>query len=195
MFNKFLIGILTFGLTAFILANTYEVVYNQDIPVVSAVQKMKSQSVINKTISYYQSSGSKQYDVQTGALGELDYLSLPTIDSRVYIGRERLINGEWYFRPNNVHYYPLNYDESGDIGDYLLYSKKSWRAIPLPESLQIGDDIQITNSFNKTTSFKIEDRQILPFNKPYVVSDSGLRQIIMIVEDQENSVYYIYTAR
>ena len=53
----------------------------------------------------------------------------------------------------------------------------------------------MTNTRGKTTSFAIEDKQVLPQGEPYIASDTGLRQIILLVEDQERDVYYIFTAR
>lgn len=195
LFNKVLIGIVTAIFTAMIFLNTAEVVFNKDIPVVQAIKPLESQKVVNDILNFYSVAGEKEYDVKTGALGELDFAYLPSIDARVFIARERQIDDTWYFRPNNIHYIPLNYDALGDVGDYLFYTSKSWRAVHAPEELQIGDELRVTNTRSKTISFSITDKQILPHDALYVPSDTGLRQIILVVDDPVNDVYYIYTAR
>ena len=195
MFTKVLIGLLTAILTVTILASTVEVIYNLDLPVVRAIEPIESGVTIDKLIKTYSASGVKTYAVKTGALGELDYLTIPAINSRVFIARERKVDGDWYLRPNNIHSIPLNYDSLNNPGDYLFYTKRSFNSIPDPASLEIGDELQVTNTRGKTTSFAIEDKQVLPQGEPYIASDTGLRQIILLVEDQERDIYYIFTAR
>ena len=195
MFAKLIIGIVTALLTAMILASTVEVIYNVDLPVVRAIEPIESGVTIDKLLQTYSASGVKTYTTKTGALGELDYLTVPALGARVFIARERKVEGEWYLRPNNIHSIPLNYDAFNNPGDYLFYTKKSFNAIPEPENLEIGDELQITNVRGKTTSFAVEDKQVLPQGEPYIASDTGLRQIILLVEDQEQDVYYIFTAR
>lgn len=195
LLNKIIIGILTAFFTALIFLNTFEVVFNRDIPFVQAIKPLETQGAVNEILSFYSVSGTKEYDVKTGALGELDFAYFPSIDSQVYIARERQIKDKWYYRPNNIHYIPLNYDALGDIGDYIFYTSKSWRAIGLPQDLEIGDEMRVTNTRSKTVSFEIVDMQILPQDTPFVPDDSGLRQIILMVDDPQNDVYYIYIAR
>ena len=195
MFIKILIGLLTAALTATILASTVEVIYNVDLPVVRAIEPIESGVTIDKLIQTYSASGVKTYTTKTGALGELDFLTIPALGSRVFIARERKIDGDWFLRPNNIHSIPLNYDAFNNPGDYLFYTKKSFNSIPDPANLEIGDELQVTNTRGKSTSFAIEDKQVLPQGEPYIASDTGLRQIILLVEDQDANVYYIFTAR
>jgi hypothetical protein len=195
MFGKIIVGIITILLSALILMSTYEVLFNYDLPVVQAIKPLQSQSVIKKTISNSQAAGEKTYSSKVGALGEVDYITLPTINSRAFIARERLIGDKYYYRPNNLHYLGLNRDANGDIGDYLLYTSKSFRTIPVPDALQIGDEIVITNTRGKSKAFFIEDKQILPYEEPYVVADDGRRQINIVVDDPQNQVYFLFVAR
>lgn len=195
MFAKTFIGLCTALLTLLILASTVEVLYNVDLPVVRALEPIESGVTIDKLLRSYSTSETKRYVVKTGALGDLDYLTIPALGTRVFIARERKIDEQWYLRPNNIHSIPLNYDEFDNPGDYLFYTKKGFNSIPEPANLEIGDEIQITNTRGKTTAFAVEDKQVLPQGEPYIASDTGLRQIILLVEDRQSDVYYIFTAR
>lgn len=195
MFTKLIVGFLTFLLTSFILINTYEVVFNKDIPFANAIAPLRSQRIINNTISYFENGGDKMYSAPTGSLGEPDYLYIPSTDSRVFVARERKIDGEWYYRPNNFHYISLNQDESGVTGDLLLYTTKGFRTIPQPSGVEIGDEIAVTNQRGKTTSFAVTDVQVLPLDETYIVPDSDVRQLVIIVDDPEKEIFYLFVAR
>ncbi len=183
-------------LTLFVILNSWEVLSNIDIPYINSVKKLELQKPINSIIGFSNDSGNRKvFSDDTPSIGDLDYLFIPSTGDRVFIGRERLIDNQWSYRPNNIHYHILNYDDKGLEGDYLMYTTKSWRTIPNPEQIQVGDSINLFSTIGRSYDFVIFERKILSYDDLVVPEASEKRQLIILIEDSENDIYYSFLAR
>jgi hypothetical protein len=185
----------SFFFTVFIVLNTWEVFNNVDLPNINSIQKFQAGEVIDSIIKISSEENTlKYFDTNTASMGELDYMFFPEVSHRVFISKERYNNG-WLQKINNIHYRILNYDKKGVEGDYFFYTSKSWRTISKPENIQIGDTIEIHNQNGKSFEFVIFEKKILNFQSIFVPEASGKRQLIIVVADNSNNVYYSFLAR
>lgn len=189
------IAVAFFLITVFILINTYEVAFTQDIPFAQSLVKMQMQQPIDTVINYYRNGGPKEFSQRPPNLGTLDYLYIPSTNVRVYLSRERRIGNDWYQRPNNAHYLSLNTDLNGITGDYLIYTNKSWRTLPNPDDLEVGDKMSLISTRSNQEDYIVQEKFVLKYADKFIAEDSQSGQIIFLVEDSKNDTYYAYLAR
>jgi hypothetical protein len=197
---KLTILVLSLGLTVFILASTYEVVANTDIPYINSLSPIVAQDAVNKIVRYNQEAGDKDFgNKRYVSPGNLDYLYFPKQNTRLFTGKARKIpettTGDWYMKPNNAHYIVLNKDKYGTEGDYLFYTNQSWRTIPNADLINIGDKVELVNSRGDLYPFAVTDRQLLLNNDAYISTQTNDRQIILIVDYPEQNAYFAFTIR
>ena len=197
---KFSILVFSLAITAFILASTFEVIANVDVPYVNSIQPIVAQDAVNKIVKYNQEAGLKDFgNKKYVSLGTLDYLYFPTQNVRVFTGKARQIpeksDGKWYMKPNNAHYVILNRDRNGIEGDYLFYTNQSWRTIPNSDLMSVGDKVQLVNTRGDLFQFAITDRQTLADSDPYISTQTQNRQIILIVDNPADNSYFAFTIR
>jgi len=191
-----LVCMTSFSLTVFVILNSWEVTSNIDLPIIDSVKQLELQDPINSIIQFSEDSNNRKvFSTDTPSIGDLDYLQISSTGDRVFIGRERFIDGKWSYRPNNIHYHILNYDDKGLEGDYLMYTSKSWRTIPEPELVQVGDTITIFGVNGRSYDFVIFEKKVLRYDDLIVPEASDRRQITILVEDSQNDVYYTFLAR
>lgn len=199
-FYKLIILIFSLGITIFILASTFEVIANADLPYINSINPIVAQEAVNKVVKYSNESGIKDFgNKKYFSLNTLDYLYFPTQNVRVFTGKARQIpenpNGKWYMKPNNAHYIVLNRDKNGIEGDYLFYTNQSWRTIPNADLMSIGDKVQLVNTRGDLFQFTITDRQVLNNDDPYISTQTQDRQLILIVDNPKENSYFAFTIR
>jgi len=175
--------------TGYVFINTYEVVFNKDIPFANSVSKFVAQSEIKAVIN--------QFDIKPDAgpqnnavIGRLQYLQFPALNSNLYLEERRVINGTWYVRPNLAHYIGLDKDNNGVILDFLIYADSSWRTIAQPNQIEIGTDVNLFHDDHEMASYRVAEKQVLPIQSVFIASKTQARQIILIIEDTQHAVYY-----
>jgi hypothetical protein len=197
---KLSILIFSLGLTIFIIASTYEVSANTDIPYVQSISPISAQDAVNKIVKYSQEAGLKDFgNKRYVSLGTLDYIFFPAQRIRVFAGKDRKIpetsEGKWYMKPNNAHYIVLNRDKNGVEGDYLFYTNQSWRTIPNADLINLGDKVQLANTRGDTYVFTVSDRQVLTNSDSYISTQSNDRQLILVVDYPEQNAYFAFTLK
>jgi hypothetical protein len=199
-FIKLTILVFSLGITVFIISSTFEVIANVDVPYINSINPIVAQDAVNKIVKYNQEAGVKDFgNKKYISIGTLDYLYFPTINARVFTGKARQIpekpDGKWYMKPNNAHYIVLNYDKNGVEGDYLFYTNQSWRTIPNPSLISIGDKVQLVNTRGDLFQFAVTDLQALNNSDPYISTQTLDRQLILIVDSPSENAYYAFTLR
>lgn len=188
---KLLFAGLSVAFTAFVFMNTYEVVFNRDIVLASSVRKVTIQQQIKDII--------QQFDIQSAAragasshaeYSKLQSLQIPALESTLYLEEKRVIDGQWYARPNLGHVVGLNKDERGITVDFLIYAISGWRSLPAPNQIETGMDINLLHNGRQLSAFKVAEKKVLPLTSAFVAGKSDKRQIILLIEDPGNRVYY-----
>lgn len=189
----FVFGLLSLLFTVFVLINTYEVIFNRDIPFAYAVRKIDTQDVVNKEIKEFDVRRDNRAIGNAAALGDLEYLEIPSLKIRVSLEEARKIGNLWYQRPNVAHYVGLNKDHLGNIVDYLIYTDRSWRTLPYTNELGEGTEIKIHTTKGFSTSFVVSEKAVSPLEKSFIVNKTDNRQIVLIVDDPTIKGYYGYS--
>lgn len=190
---KFFIVALSMSFTAFVFMNTYEVVFNRDVAVANSVRQFAMQDQLANII--------KQFDIEPEANSEkvnakyerLAYLQFPSLSANLYLEERRVINGSWYVRPNLAHYIELNKDSRGVAVDYLVYARSSWQTIATPNDIELGSDVRLFHDGQKVATFKVQEKEVLPFSSSFVAGKSESRQIILLIEDPDSRTYFAYS--
>lgn len=191
--QKLIFGLASFTFTLFIFANAFEVLANQDIPLGMSLNQMEIQEPINKIVSEYKiKQGNKDIDINLD-IGIIDLIEIEELDIKSIVEEARNINDIWYQRPSMAQYIELNYDKFNNPVDYLIYLKKSWRTIPHTSNIEIGNTVNISTKKGQSISYSVESIKILNYNDIFVASKSDKRQIILLIEDTNNSIYYGYS--
>jgi hypothetical protein len=187
---KFLLASVSLFLTAFVFLNTYEVVFNKDIVMASSIQRATAQTQINATVAQFDIKPEAGQDHSNSAYGKLGRIVIPALDSSLNLEEKRVVNGQWYMRPSMGHVIGLNKDDHGTTVDYLIYAARSWRTFPSPNQIEPGMDVKLFHDGHNTSLFKVAEKKVLPLDSVFVPSKSGERQIILLIEDPANGVFY-----
>ncbi len=190
---KMSVFLVTFGFTAFIFANTYEVVFNRDIALVSSVKASANQTAINGTIKDFETRISSDSTDAVPALDKINRIEIPALDIELTTEEARRIDGEWYARPSTAHYMGLNKNKYGVSVDYLIYTIQSWRTLQSPQQIEQGMEVVFYYGSGASTSLEVTEKKVLSFERSLLVSKSEKRQILLLVEDQAEAVYYGYS--
>jgi hypothetical protein len=176
-----------------VFLNTYEVVFNRDIPGANSVKKVTAQDQVWAIIDQFDIQPEAGWKSNHAGYKKLEYLQVPSISTNLYLEEKRIIDNSWYTRLNMGHYLGLNKDERNITVDYLIYVISSWRTIPQPNEIEKGVDINLFHDGRKVSAFKVEEKEILPLHTTFVASKSENRQIILLIEVPDEEVYYAYS--
>jgi phosphotransferase system IIB component len=191
--NKIGFALVTFAFTTFVLLNTYELVFNQDIAVANSIRKVAAQEAIKNAVQDFSSKAlSDEINASTG-FNNLDHLEIPALKMQLKIEEARKVNNEWYERPGAAHYIELNKNNHGAPIDYLFYTTQSWRTINEPDHIEKGMEVDVFFGSNDTAAFVVVDKKIAPLTQSLLVGKLDTRQILLIIENPENSIYYGYS--
>lgn len=187
---KLLLAGISLCFTAFVFMNTYEVVFNRDIVLADSVRKFTAQERVDEII--------KQFDIRpvegrrsnNAEYVKLQYIQIPALESNLYLEEKRVINGQWYARPNLGHVVGLNKDDRNITVDYLIYAISSWQTLPEPNQIEVGMDVRLFHDGRQLAMFKVGEKKALPLHSTFVAEKSEKRQIILLIEDPDNGIYY-----
>lgn len=186
---KIVFGGFSLALTALIFANTYEVVYDRDIPIANSVMPLNAQIPIDGVVKDFAiKQGANQGSVNS-SLQALESLEIPAIKVRLQLEEARKIDGRWYSRPSHGSYLGLNKDLDGATVDYVVYVRESWQTLPDGGQLEPGMEVELYHSKGSKLLFVVESKQVVDISRPLVVGKMENRQIILIVENANKSRY------
>ncbi len=187
---KLLLLSVSLGFTVFVFMNTYEVVFNKDIPIADSVQKMAAQAPIAAIVKQFDILPDQSQGERNAEYAHLQYIQLPAIKSTLNLEEKRVIDGQWYARPNLGHYVGLDKDDHNITIDYLIYAISSWRTLPSPNQIDIGMDVDVFHDNGQQANYKVAEKKVLPLGTNFVASKSDTRQIVLLVEDPGAGTYY-----
>jgi hypothetical protein len=181
--------------TVFVFLNTYEVVFNRDIVFGISIRRMTIQTVLTNVVREFevkQQVTTTETD-ETSSLEGMTSFEIPALKTKVTVEEGRKLNGQWYQRPSLAHDVGLNKDAKGTTVDYLVYTRKSWRTIPDPRQVEEGMEIDFYYKGGGKSAFRVAEKKALPLNRSFIVNKTEDRQILLVVEDPDNTIYYGYS--
>lgn len=193
IFPRLALAAISLLVTAFVFLNTYEVVFNDDIPFANSIRKFETQDQINAIIKQFDIKPEEGRSETNAPYSKLRYLQIPAIATNLYLEEKRVINGLWYQRPSLGHYIGLNKDDHDVTVDYLIYTSASWQTIRNPDQIEPGMDVKLVHDDFATSTFKVAEKKVLPQYASFVAGKSQERQIILLIEDTANKAYYAFS--
>lgn len=191
-FPKLLLASVSLFFTSYFFLNTYEVVFNKDIVVANSIHPAVAQGPINNMVEQFDIKPEADPDTTNSVYERLSRIVIPAIDSTLYLEEKRTINHQWYIRPSMGHVVGLNKDDDGITLDHLIYTERSWRTFPSPNQIEQGMEVKLFHDGNLSL-FKVAEKKVLPLNEIFVPSKTEQRQIVLLVEDPANNVYYAFS--
>jgi hypothetical protein len=189
-----LLAAVSFGFTAFVYLNTYEVLADRQVPFGIALQRMAGQAVINNAIREFAAKpGNVQGYVDISKLDDMQYFEIPSLRVRVSLESGRKINGEWFQRPSLAEFLGLNKNDQGIPIDCLIYTAASWRTIPDPAQVEPGMAVTIFHKGGDQSRFHVVEKQVASFDRSFLVDKTNSRQILLLVEEPKYGAYYGYS--
>lgn len=179
--------------TVYIVINTWEILANTDLPIAHSVEKSNLDPIINYITSDFGTKLDTRYIDSNAKLDELAYLEIPALKTRLYLEEARKINNHWYIRPTLGGYIGLNTDTRGNTIDYLIYTKKSWALIPYTDELELGTAVTLFTKKGYKTNFEISEKHIKKYEEKNVIAKSDKRQLVLLIDDADNRLYYVYS--
>lgn len=188
--HKVLFAMVAFSFTAFVFMNTYEVVFNKDVVLAKSVTQFVPQGAINTATKDFDIEITSETADAHPALENMDRIEFPATKTQLKLEEARRIDGMWYQRPSAVHYVGLNKNQFGVAVDYLLYTTKSWRTLPAPEQIEQGMEARVFYGSGAVSTFEVAEKKVFPHDKSPLLSKSEERQMLFIVDDPDQGVYY-----
>lgn len=189
-FAKLLLAGASLCFTTFVFMNTYEVVFNKDIVIADSVRKVAAQEQIDAIIDQFDIRPVEGRRNNNAEYVKLQYIQIPALESNLYLEEKRVINGLWYARPNLGHVVGLNKDDRNITVDYLIYAISSWQTLPAPNQIEVGMDVNLFHDGRQMATFKVAEKKVLSFRSTFVAEKAKNRQVILLIEDPGNGVYY-----
>jgi hypothetical protein len=189
-FSKLLLAFLSLAATTFVFMNTYETVFNKDVIFANSVKKVVAQDQINAIIQEFSGSFDDARDDTNSEYKRLESIQIPALTSTLYLEEKRIISGNWYVRPSMGHFVALDKDSRGIAVDYLIYTVSSWQTIAAPNQIEEGMDVKLYHDNHALTMYRVAEKKVLPMETTFVPSKSSKRQLILVIEDPQNQVYY-----
>lgn len=184
---------LTFVFTGYISLNTWEIMANTDLPIANSVEKSNLNSVINYLTTDFGTKLDTRYIDSNSKLGELAYLEIPSLKTRLYFEEARKLCDHWYIRPTFGGYIGLNTDSRGNTIDYLVFAKKTWSLIPYTDELELGTAVILYTKRGYKVNFEISEKHIKKYDEKIVIAKSDKRQLVLLIDDPDNRLYYGYS--
>lgn len=183
----------TFLFTAMVFLNTYEVVFNRDIAFADSIQSMAAQRTINGVAKEFATKNLTDEINASAALDNMDHLEISSLSTRLHIEEARKIDDQWYARPDSLHSVELNKNQHGAGIDYLLYGVQSWRTVADPNRIEKGMDVEVYFAGGMALTFTVKDKKTLSIDQSLLVDTSDARQILIIIENAKQGIYYGYS--
>ncbi len=187
---KATVFLMTFGFTAFIFANTYEVVFNRDIAFANSIRPSANRVALDGVVKDFESRISSNSTDTVPALSNINRLEIPALDIQLEVEEARQIDSDWYARPSTAHYVGLNKNKYGVNVDYLMYVIESWRTFQTPEQIEQGMEVILSYGSGASTVLEVTEKKLLPLDRSLLIGKSENRQILLLIEDQVEAVYY-----
>ena len=193
LFLKSLVVTVSLSFMSLVFLNTFEIVFNKDVVIANSIQPVDAHKQIEAIISQFDIKPEEGRTKTNSDYKKLEYVQIPALASNVYLEEKRIVANQWYSRVNMGHYLGLNKDDRGITVDYLIYTVSSWRTIANPNQIEQGMDVKLFYDGRKQSVFSVEEKKVLPMQTTFVASKAQNRQIILLIEDQKQAVYYAYS--
>jgi hypothetical protein len=177
-----------------VFANSYELAFGQDLPFVKALEPVSINTVLPVDRAKDISLATLPGTVREGGFGTPQALKLPSLGVKTELVPAFYENNHWLGRLNAGHYYILTPSKSNNIGSTLIYMRAGWRSVPSNATLKVGDNLFLDTNREWRYMFRIDQVNTYSYTDKYVLEDSVLPKLTVVIEDEQNQVNHIISA-
>lgn len=134
--GTYFVMLLCGSVTVYIFAASYELVFNHDLPFISAVNAVNITSLSRVILPY-----SEVDQTDLGNYGRPQFMKIPARTTKVTLAPGINTGDNFLARANTGHYLLTTSPRNGQIGDMAIYLRSSWRTFTGAEGLKPGDNI------------------------------------------------------
>ncbi|HXH26604.1 MAG TPA: hypothetical protein VNG90_01785 [Candidatus Acidoferrum sp.] len=180
-------------LTVYLFASSYETIFNVDLPIVDAVTTVQLQP-FNRVLEGFRLTS--QTDV--GNFGVPQMLKLPNYGIRMVLApaivADQANDNKFLARANTGHYALTSAVNNGDIGNMVIYYRKSWRTDDNPGQMQVGDNLFVDTDRGWRYFFRINSTKIVSGSDTYISQTDATTQLIVVAQDSKTGLLYVSQA-
>lgn len=165
------------SLTVFILANSYEIAFSHDLPVIDAYAPVDLNPL--KDSLGKQSLGDMTSSNRFGDFGRLETMKISKPITKLTLVPALKDKDKWLARANAGHFLILSPPKNGGLGDLAIYIRQSWRTINQPQQLANDGNIFIDTDHHWRYTYKIDQIINLAPDSQYIFSSSKTSQLLI----------------
>jgi hypothetical protein len=179
---------LSFALTVFIFLNSYEVVFNKDLPYISAVKTVNLDSI---QASYPLSPQIDSPTFDTKTFGDPISLKVSGGKAKVSLVPAIFNDNKWLARSNagQITSFTIN----GFSDNLFVYMREDVRTIQTVRQVRPGDNMQMDTVDGFRYLFRVSDVQTIGTNSPFILQKTQKPQIFIVIQDKNQTRNQIIT--
>lgn len=182
------------AITTFVFANSYELAFGKDLPYVQALEPVHVKKFLPENKVAEISIATLPGTVREGGFGTPETLKLPSQGAKVEMVPAVYKDNEWLGRLNAGHYYILTSSKNNNIGTTFVYVREGWRSVADASAIKTGENIFIDTNREWRYMFRIDQVNTYRYTDNYIVEDSVLPKLVLVIDDAVNQVNYIVSA-
>ncbi|HWZ65858.1 MAG TPA: hypothetical protein VNX65_03600 [Patescibacteria group bacterium] len=165
-------------ITLFVFASSYSTTFNRPLMFIDAVS-----NVDLRPFDRFLQSYKPEFQTEVGNYGKPQYLKLPSQKLRMILAPAAKVNGQFVARANAGHYAITSSPKNGNLGDTIIYYRKSWRTNDRPQRSKIGDNIFIDTDRGWRYFYRIDETKTIAVSAPYIARSTPAAGLLLAAVD------------
>lgn len=188
IFSSF--ALLSFFISANVYASSYELLFNQDLPIVSSLTKFSYRDLL-VSLERDNSSVGQPLTGFVGDNGEPKELRLPQPEAKLaLVPAVKSIQGDFLVRASTGHFFMTAPAKDGTLADVVVYAKRDWRSLPTNAGISIDDNIFLDTTKDWRYVYRIVEAVEGDQASRYVMPTSRRSGIILVIEGPNGAEIY-----
>ncbi len=178
-------------LTLFIFANSYETAFNRNLPYADAISRVNLYPVQAAAAT---ATDPGIINERKGTYGAPTTLKIAARQVKLNLAPVIYDDGNFNARSNTGHYAIVRPSRNGNLGDSIIYLKRSWRTIPEPQSVARDDNIFVDTDSKWRYLYKVVETSNISVDDRYVLPQGNKPQILILNEDTSSGLIWMVRA-
>lgn len=176
------------ALTVFIFLNSYEVVFNDDLPYISAMKTVNLSSI---EASYPLAEKITTPTFDTELFGVPISLKVSGGKAKVSLIPGISSHGKWLARSNTGQVTSFTLNNFND--NLFIYMREDVRTIQSVRTVRPGDNVQMDTTEGFRYLFRVSDVQTIDVSLPFVLQETQKPQIFIVIQDKDQTRNQVIT--
>ena len=176
-------------LTLFIFLNSFEIVFNYNLPLISAVDDVQLSALEQ---NYALEPGKRGVTFDTNLYGEPVSVRVSGGKAKVALAPGIHVGPTWLARSSTAHTASLIIPKS-KVDNLFIYMRQNVRTIESVKEVVPGDNIFVDTLKGFRFIFRVSDVQILNKETPYVLELTTHPQLVVLIQDKKENTNKIIT--